>query len=84
MIPKRQEEMDDQLPTQIIPDDRRLTSAEFQDLADVPPEIEWFANFTNRGTRRIYKIALRRGNRRPRTRSLAPRGLSGDARGSRT
>ena len=48
----------DQLPTPIILDDRRLTAAEFQGLADVPPEIEWFANITNAGTRRIYKTAI--------------------------
>jgi site-specific recombinase XerD len=27
-------------------------------LENVPPELEWFANFTNPGTRRIYKIAI--------------------------
>src|SRR6266446_8902093 len=48
-----------QLPIQITPDDRRLTAVEFQGLAEVPPEIEWFANITNLGTRRIYKIAIR-------------------------
>src|SRR5271169_4136960 len=50
---------DTQLPTEITPGDRRLTAAEFQGLAEVPPEIEWFANITNLGTRRIYKIAIR-------------------------
>jgi integrase/recombinase XerD len=50
---------DAQLPTEITPGDRRLTAAEFQGLAEVPPEIEWFANITNLGTRRIYKIAIR-------------------------
>ena len=49
---------DNQLPTPIAPAERRLTAAEFQGLADVPPELEWFANFTNPGTRRIYKIAI--------------------------
>jgi integrase/recombinase XerD len=48
----------DQLPTPVIPDDRRLTAAEFHGLADLPSEIEWFANITNLGTRRIYKIAI--------------------------
>lgn len=33
----------------------RLTSAEFQDLATMPPELEWFANITNANTRRAYK-----------------------------
>ena len=50
---------DTQLPTQITPGDRRLTAVEFQGLAEVPPEIEWFANITNLSTRRIYKIAIR-------------------------
>jgi integrase/recombinase XerD len=30
-------------------DTRSLTAAEFQGLADVPPELEWFANITNGG-----------------------------------
>jgi site-specific recombinase XerD len=47
-----------QLPTQIPPTERRLTAAEFQGLADVPPEIEWFNNISNPGTKRIYKIAV--------------------------
>jgi integrase/recombinase XerD len=34
---------------------RLLTAAEFQSLADVPPEIEWFANIDNKNTRRAYK-----------------------------
>jgi integrase/recombinase XerD len=57
----RPETVDDgitQLPTQITPADRRLTAAEFQGLAEVPPEIEWFNNISNPGTRRIYKIAI--------------------------
>src|SRR5215472_8474751 len=51
--------MNDQLPAEILPSNRLLTAAEFRRLADVPPEIEWFANITNRGTRRIYEIAIR-------------------------
>src|SRR5437868_5326160 len=35
---------------------RVLTAAEFQGLADVPPEVEWFANITNLRTRRAYRI----------------------------
>ena len=31
----------DRLPTEILPADRLLTAAEFQKLADVPPEVEW-------------------------------------------
>jgi integrase/recombinase XerD len=49
---------DSKLPTQITPAERRLTAAEFQGLAEVPPEIEWFNNITNPGTKRIYKIAV--------------------------
>ena len=36
-----------------------LSRAEFQELADVPPEIEWFANIDNPRTRRAYMIDLR-------------------------
>jgi integrase/recombinase XerD len=34
---------------------RLLTASEFQSLADVPPEVEWFANIDNENTRRAYK-----------------------------
>ena len=37
----------DQLPTRIAPANRLLTAAEFHRLADVPPEVEWFANLSN-------------------------------------
>src|ERR687887_437170 len=36
-----------------------LTRAEFQKLADVPPEVEWFADIRNIRTRRAYQIDLR-------------------------
>jgi len=36
-------------------EDRALTAAEFQGLADVPPELEWFANIDNAKTRRAYQ-----------------------------
>ena len=49
---------DTQLPAQIIPTERLLTAAEFQRLADVPPEVEWFANIRNRSTRRAYENAI--------------------------
>ena len=49
----------DQLPTQIAPGNRLLTAAEFHRLADVPPEVEWFANLTNPSTRRAYENAVR-------------------------
>jgi integrase/recombinase XerD len=35
-----------------------LTAEQFQRLADVPPEIEWFANLGNKATRRAYENAL--------------------------
>ena len=37
---------------------RMLTAAEFHRLADVPPEMEWFANLTNPQTRRAYENAV--------------------------
>jgi integrase/recombinase XerD len=48
--------MSDQLPAEIIPArvSRLLTAAEFHQLADVPPEVEWFANISNHNTRRVY------------------------------
>src|SRR3954470_17961686 len=49
----------DQLPTEIAPTSRLLTAAEFHRLADVPPEIEWFANLSNPHTRRVYENAVK-------------------------
>jgi len=49
----------DQLPTEIAPGNRLLTAAEFHRLADVPPEVEWFANLSNPSTRRAYENAVR-------------------------
>ncbi len=37
---------------------RLLTAEAYQRLADVPPEIEWFANLDNQATRRAYENAL--------------------------
>ena len=37
---------------------RRLTAVEFQGLADVPPETEWFANIDSVQTRQAYKNDL--------------------------
>ena len=34
---------------------RSLTLAQFGDLAEVPPELEWLANITNVKTRRAYR-----------------------------
>jgi hypothetical protein len=36
-----------------------LSVKEFLDLADVAPEIEWFAHLTNPQTRRVYQNALK-------------------------
>ena len=49
----------EQLPTRIAPGNRLLTAAEFHQLADVPPEVEWFANLSNPSTRRAYENAIR-------------------------
>lgn len=38
---------------------RSLTRAQFEQLADVPPEEEWLANITNVKTRRAYKNDVR-------------------------
>ena len=47
------------LPSVPVASSRMLTAREFQVLADVPPEAEWFANINNEGTKRIYKTSLR-------------------------
>ncbi len=49
----------DQLPARITPGSRLLTAGEFHQLADVPPEVEWFANLSNPSTRRAYENAIR-------------------------
>jgi len=36
-----------------------LTAPEFQQLAEVPPEAEWFANIDNPNTRRAYRADLK-------------------------
>ncbi len=38
--------------------ERRLTAAEFQQLACVPEAVEWFANIDNPRTRRAYQNDL--------------------------
>jgi site-specific recombinase XerD len=50
-----------QLATEVAPArvSRLLTDAEFHRLADVPPEVEWFANLSNPSTRRAYENAVR-------------------------
>ena len=39
---------------------RVLTPAQYGDLAEVPPELEWLANITNRKTREAYRIEDRK------------------------
>ena len=53
--------MNDRPPTRTSPArvSRMLTASEFQKLADVPPEVEWFANLTNAHTRRAYESAVK-------------------------
>jgi site-specific recombinase XerD len=47
---------DDFSPTPVTNSgERLLTKVEFQRLADVPPEAEWFANLTNENTKRAYR-----------------------------
>jgi site-specific recombinase XerD len=52
-------ELKKSLPIEITQADastvRRLTDSQFQGLANVPPEIEWFANIDNPRTRRAYQ-----------------------------
>lgn len=48
----------DQLPAAAAGAERMLTAAEFHRLADVPPEVEWFANISNPSTQRAYKAAV--------------------------
>ena len=42
-----------------VPANQKLTAAEFQGLATVPPEAEWFANIQNPRTRRAYEVDLK-------------------------
>jgi len=46
-------------PVKVIGQTRLLSAAEFQRLANVPPEIEWFANIRNASTRRAYENAVK-------------------------
>jgi integrase len=47
------------LPAEIVARNRLLTAPGFHRLADVPPEVEWFANLSNKSTRRAYENAIR-------------------------
>lgn len=44
---------------QLVAQGRLLTAEQFQRLADVPPEAEWFANITSPQTRRAYEAAMK-------------------------
>jgi site-specific recombinase XerD len=46
-------------PAKVTVKTRLLTAAEFQHLADVPPEVEWFANIRNPHTKRAYENAIK-------------------------
>lgn len=45
---------------EIVPVDKKgLSVAQFEILAEVPPDTEWLANITNEKTRRAYKLDIR-------------------------
>src|SRR6202171_5162024 len=46
-------------PVTLTINKRLLTAAEFQRLADVPPEVEWFKNIRNPNTKRAYENAVK-------------------------
>jgi site-specific recombinase XerD len=50
--------MTDPLPAATPRTSRLLTAAEFHQLADAPPAVEWFANLGNPSTRRVYATAV--------------------------
>jgi integrase/recombinase XerD len=41
-----------------INSEQTLTPDQYRGLADIPPELEWFANIPNSKTRRAYKVDL--------------------------
>ncbi|HUA82829.1 MAG TPA: tyrosine-type recombinase/integrase [Bryobacteraceae bacterium] len=51
--------MRSRLPNKTTQHSRLLTAPEFQHLAAVPPEVEWFKNIDNDHTRRAYKKAIK-------------------------
>ncbi|MFK7790316.1 MAG: tyrosine-type recombinase/integrase [Phycisphaeraceae bacterium] len=53
--------MSDQLTT-TQPQNRILTAEQFHQLAEVPAVIEWLANFTSKGTRRVYRDCIAQFN----------------------
>ena len=48
------------MTAQLVPfvAERRLTAERYQGLSAVPAELEWFANISNKSTRRAYENAL--------------------------
>lgn len=46
-------------PTAIAPTDRRLTTASFQRLSEMPLELEWLANIDNPKTQKAYQVDVR-------------------------
>jgi site-specific recombinase XerD len=48
----------DQVPAPVASAGRLLTADAYRRLADVPPEVEWFANLGTPATRRAYENAL--------------------------
>ncbi len=55
----KKEELKAPRKNELVNVERLLTRAEFQGLADVPPEVEWFANIDNPNTRRGYENDVR-------------------------
>ena len=51
--------MDEQNTLVPLNTSRQLSLAQFQRLADVPPEAQWFANLDSIQTRRAYQNDLR-------------------------
>jgi hypothetical protein len=49
---------DDRLPVPLPSPSSLLTAAQYQRLADVPPEIEWFAHLNNKSTGLAFENAL--------------------------
>ena len=43
------------VPVTLLSSPASLTTDQFQTLAEIPPELEWFANLTNPNTRRAYQ-----------------------------
>jgi integrase/recombinase XerD len=47
------------VPVHPVTSPAALSTAQFQTLAEVPPELEWFANLTNANTKRAYRQDIR-------------------------